>query len=129
MTISKCPKCNKRHIIFSRPSLKDENYPFTTCPRCLTQYIPEILQKRVKAPYKQPRRYQIALCGLPVGLIGLLLIILGIMYNKILVMILGSLLFSFWILLIGMSLSLWKDILKNSKVEYDIILKNMGKDN
>ncbi len=125
MTISKCPRCNKKHIILSRPSIKDENYPLTICPSCLNAYVPEILQKRVSKPYEPPKKYQIALCGLVVGIIGIVLIIFGIMKNKILVMLLGSLLFSFWILMIGMSLALWKEILKNSKIEYDTILEHI----
>lgn len=124
MKNSKCPTCSKKHMIFSRPSSKDQNFPFTICPYCKSQYVPEILQKRIKNEYKEPSKTQILLCGLPVAIVGLVIIVVAIILNKPLFVALGGIVFSFYILLIAMSISLWKEILINSKKEYEIIKKN-----
>ena len=111
-------------MIISRPSMKDDDFPFTTCPSCRTRYVPEVLAKRIQKPYRKPRKAEILLCGLPVGIIGLTVIIISILINKPLLTALGGIMFSFWILLIAMSISLWNQIIINSEKEYEIIKRN-----
>ncbi len=124
MIRSKCPKCGKTHLIISRPSIKDTDFPFTTCPHCGTRYVPEVLKKRTAKPYRKPRKPEILLCGLPAGIIGLAVIIISIIISKPLLTALGGIIFSFWILLIAMSISLWNQIIINSEKEYEIIKRN-----
>lgn len=120
MPFTKCPSCKKVFFV-NRPTLRDSGFPFLTCPRCSCKHIPKYLLKRAEKEYIPPRKRQILLCGLPAGIIGAMLIILGSLTNSMFVSIFGGLIFSFWILLIAMALSLWKEVIANSKKEYALI--------
>lgn len=122
MPFIKCSSC-KRKIYTRRLSLRDKDFPFVSCPRCSHRFVPKYLEKRATKEYVPPRKIQVLFCGLPSGIVGTLLIILGYLINNIFISLLGGLLFSFWILLIAMALSLWKEIITNSKIEYSLICK------
>jgi len=122
MQIDVCPVCRKRNISLTRSNLRNPEYPFSKCNECNRKFIPSALLRRIKKPYRQPRKIEAILCGIPLGIMGIAVMLLSFLVNKPILTLLGGLLFSFWILLIAMSIALWKDILSNSKKEYDLIL-------
>lgn len=121
MPFIQCPSCKKITFI-KRLSLRDKDFPFVSCPRCSYTHIPEYLAKRTEKEYAPPRKWQIPLCGLPAGIAGALLVVIGCLINNMFVSLLGGILLSFWILLIAMALSLWKEITRNSEQEYQLII-------
>lgn len=121
MLVTSCPECGKKQIFYNAPTLSTEDFPYVTCDSCSHRYIPEKFIRRASTEYKPPRRYQIPLSGLPVGIIGLIIIITGMFSNSPILVLIGGVLFSFWILLIAMALCLWKEILRRSEEEYRII--------
>lgn len=118
MMIAKCPACKTLHILIYTPTITTPGFPFISCKKCGNNYIPRKFIKRIRKDYTPPKKWQIPLCGLPVGLIGLALIIIGMYCNKPIIVLFGGIIFSFWILIIAMAIFLWKEILRKSKDEY-----------
>ena len=121
MLVTSCPECGKKQIFYNTPTLNTEDFPYVTCKSCKHRYIPEKFIRRASSGYKDPRKCQIPLAGLPAGIIGLIIIIIGMLDNSPILVLIGGVLFSFWILLIAMALCLWKEILRRSEEEYRII--------
>lgn len=116
-----CPHCSRSYWDWeSSLAGKRMPSPEITCPRCHQSYRDPFFKEPALTPYQPPRKRQILLCGLwPFGILGFLAIFTGMLINQLWVVILGGLTFSFWILLIAMSLCLWNDICRNAQKAYE----------
>ncbi len=121
MKLRKCPYCNRRKIdIESSLYGKNLQTPTIQCPYCNKTYSNPSYREIALEPYNPPRKSQIFLCGLwPCGICGFAIIIGGMLFNRIWLVLLGGIVFSFWILLIAMSFSLWNEICANAKKAYE----------
>lgn len=121
MRIHQCPVCQRRYWDwqinrYSQPL----SVPMLICTHCHTAYPdPSFVEPALK-PYHPPRRAETLLCGLwTLGVPGLAIIILGTIFNQLWITIVGGLIFSFWILLVAMSLCLWQEVCRNAQKAYD----------
>lgn len=121
MRIKKCPHCNKTYLDFEADFTgRFTRQPTITCRKCGKTYPDDKFTEIALKPYRQPKKSDVLLCGLwPFGIIGFCLIIIGMLLNLLWLVIIGGLVFSFWILLIAMSLCLWQDVCINARKEYD----------
>lgn len=116
-----CPICHKRYLDWGANLMgKKPASPTLVCPKCKTVYPDETFKEPALEPYREPRKSQVLLCGLwPFGIVGFAFIVLGMLLNKIWVVVAGGLVFSFWILLIAMSICLWNEVCANARKAYE----------
>lgn len=121
MRSRKCPYCNRSYWDWeSSLTGKRPASPTLVCPKCHKSYPDLSFQEIALKPYQPPRKREVLLCGLwPFGILGMIAIFIGMLLNQLWVVILGGLSFSFWILLIAMSLCLWNEVCANAQKAYN----------
>lgn len=122
-----CPHCKRSYWDWeSTLAGKKMPAPVVHCARCGKTYKDPAFVELALKPFQPPRKYQAFLSGLwPFGVLGLLAIIAGMLINKPLVVIVGGLAMSLWMLLVAMSLCLWQEVCNNARKAYDESLERI----